>query len=148
MSLSQILDKRYFCAYRHHPKWHFKAKSVKNTPLKFCWEYFWNIFSQNLDHFWPFSPIMTYFDQIDPINDTFDQSYVNKPDWNHFWDSFKKKIFSSHLKMLTYDVILATKWPNFYHFHQWPILTKLTPLMTLLTKFMYINLTEIIFKIF
>ena len=23
---------------------------------------------------------MTYFDQIDPINDIFDQSYVNKPD--------------------------------------------------------------------
>ena len=25
---------------------------------------------------------MTYFDQIDPINDIFDQSYVNKPDWH------------------------------------------------------------------
>ena len=27
---------------------------------------------------------MTYFDQIDPINDTFDQIYVHKPDWNNF----------------------------------------------------------------
>ena len=23
---------------------------------------------------------MTYFDQIDPINDIFDQRYINKPD--------------------------------------------------------------------
>ena len=38
--------------------------------------------------FWPpklrefgaFSPKMTYFDQIDPINDIFDQIYVHKPD--------------------------------------------------------------------
>ena len=26
------------------------------------------------------SPKITYFDQIDPINDTFDQIYVHKPD--------------------------------------------------------------------
>ena len=30
-----------------------------------------------ITRFWPFSPIMTYFDQIDPINDTFDQIYVH-----------------------------------------------------------------------
>ena len=30
--------------------------------------------------FGTFSPKMTYFDQIDPINDTFDQIYVHKPD--------------------------------------------------------------------
>ena len=34
--------------------------------------------------FGPFSPKMTYFDQIAPINDTFDQIYVHKPDWNNF----------------------------------------------------------------
>ena len=34
--------------------------------------------------FGPFSPKMTYFDQMDPINDTFDQIYVHKPDWNNF----------------------------------------------------------------
>ena len=33
--------------------------------------------------FWPFSPKMTYFDQIDSINDVFVQSYVNKPDWHN-----------------------------------------------------------------
>ena len=33
---------------------------------------------------WPFSPKMTYFDQIDPINDIFDQIYVHKPEWNKF----------------------------------------------------------------
>ena len=27
---------------------------------------------------------MTYFDQIDPINDIFDQSFANKLDWNKF----------------------------------------------------------------
>ena len=26
---------------------------------------------------------MTYFDQIDRINNIFDQSYVNKPDWHN-----------------------------------------------------------------
>ena len=35
-------------------------------------------------HFWPFSPKMTYFDQIDTINDTFYQIYNHKPDWNNF----------------------------------------------------------------
>ena len=29
-----------------------------------------------------FSPKMTYFDQIDTINDYFDQIYVHKPDMN------------------------------------------------------------------
>ena len=37
---------------------------------------------------------MAYFDQIEPINDIFDHSYVNKSDQNNFWDSFKKNIFS------------------------------------------------------
>ena len=41
---------------------------------------------------------------------------------------------------------LPPKWLNVNHFHQkWPILTKLTPLMTILNNFMSINLTEIIF---
>ena len=33
---------------------------------------------------WPSSPKMTYFAQIDPINYTFDQIYVHKPEWNNF----------------------------------------------------------------
>ena len=32
------------------------------------------------EDFGPFSPKITYFDQIDPINDTFDPIYVHKPD--------------------------------------------------------------------
>ena len=34
--------------------------------------------------FSPFSPKMTYFDQIDTINGTFDQIDDHKPDWNNF----------------------------------------------------------------
>ena len=33
---------------------------------------------------WPFSPKMTYFDQIYAINDIFDQISIPKPDWNNF----------------------------------------------------------------
>ena len=36
---------------------------------------------------------MTYFVQIDPINDTFDQIYVHKPEWNNFFKLLDKKIF-------------------------------------------------------
>ena len=32
---------------------------------------------------------MTYFDQIGPINDIFDQSYVNKPDLHNFSKFFE-----------------------------------------------------------
>ena len=38
---------------------------------------------------------MTYFDQIDPIHDTFDQIYVHKPDWNNFKKLLEKKIFDN-----------------------------------------------------
>ena len=41
---------------------------------------------------------MTYFDQMDPINDIFDQSHVQKYD------------------ILTYDVILAPKMAQFRQF--------------------------------
>ena len=37
-----------------------------------------------MSEFGTFSLKMTYFDQIDPINDYFDQIYVYKPDWNNF----------------------------------------------------------------
>ena len=54
-------------------------------------------------HFWPFSPKMTYFDQIDTINDTFDQIYIHKPDWNKFLKTFREKII----------------WPLSPNFHLW-----------------------------
>ena len=34
------------------------------------------ILAPKMSEFWTFSPKMTYFDQIDPINDIFDQIYV------------------------------------------------------------------------
>ena len=52
---------------------------------------------------------MAHFDQIDTINDIFDQIYVHKPDWNNFY-KFLEKILSHHFpKILRYDVILAPK---------------------------------------
>ena len=57
---------------------------------------------------WPFSPKMTYFDQIDPINDILDQNYAHKPDWNNL-KLLGKKLFDHFTKILTYAVILAPK---------------------------------------
>ena len=36
-----------------------------------------------MSEFGTFSRKMTYFDQIDSINDYFDQIYVQKPEWNN-----------------------------------------------------------------
>ena len=53
---------------------------------------------------------MTYFDQIDPINYIFDQSYVNKPDL-HNVSKFLEENFVDHFpQILTYDVILGHFW--------------------------------------
>ena len=97
----------------------------------------------------PFWPKMSYFDQIDPINGIFDQTYVHKPDWNNFFKLLERNILPNFPKFWHMVLFRHPKWPNLGHFHQkWPILTKLTPLITLLTKFMSINMTEIIFKNF
>ena len=42
------------------------------------------ILAPKMTKFLPFSPKMTYFDQIDPINDMFEQRYINKPYFNNF----------------------------------------------------------------
>ena len=89
-----------------------------------------------------------YFDQTEPINDIFNHSYVKKSDWNKFWDSIKKNIFVPpnnldlwrHIGPPNYPILIIFTendlvWPN------WP------PLMTLMTKVMVINMTEIIFVI-
>ena len=34
---------------------------------------------------------MTYFDQIDPINEISDQISLNKPDWNNFYKLLVEK---------------------------------------------------------
>ena len=94
----------------------------------------------NFDHF---HQKMTYFDQTDPINDILTKfMYINLTEII-FWNIFRKNFWplSLNFGLRRY---FAPKWPNFDHFHQkWPILT---PLMTFLTKFMSINLTEIIFR--
>ena len=56
---------------------------------------------------------MTYFDQIDPINDIFDQIYVHKPDWNNFLKLLEMKFFDHIHQILTYYVILAPKMSQF-----------------------------------
>ena len=38
------------------------------------------ILAPKMSEFWTFSPKMTLFDQIDTINEIFDQNYVHKPD--------------------------------------------------------------------
>ena len=85
----------YFVAF-HPPNDIFKQSRQLTPPLKFLlriFYYFFFIFHKMLTYdvilapkmsqFWPFPPKMTYFDQIDPINVIFDQSYVNKPDWRN-----------------------------------------------------------------
>ena len=66
---------------------------------------------------WPFSPKMTYFDQIYPINDILDQLYADKHDLNNFYKLLGKKLFEQFPKILTYAFILAPKCQNFGHFH-------------------------------
>ena len=68
---------------------------------------------------------MTYFDQIDPINDIFDQIYVHKPDSNNFYKLLEIKFFDQFHQIFTYDVILAPKMtqfgpfsPKMTYFHQ------------------------------
>ena len=56
---------------------------------------------------------MTYFDQIDTINDTFAQIYLHKADWNNFSIHLREKIFDRFPQILTYDVILAPKITQF-----------------------------------
>ena len=90
----------------------------------------YDMFAHKMTQFWAFSPKMTYFDQIDSINDSIDKFYDNKPDWNNFWDCFRLKIFTSLAKLLTYDVILALKMTQF-----WPFSRK----MRCLEKMTYIS---------
>ena len=103
-------------------------------------------------HFEPFSPKMTYFDQIDPINDIFDQIFVHKPDWNNFEKLFGKKLFYHFPTFWHMTSFWPPKWlkfdqsPKITYFHvKLPISTKFNPLMTYLTTVMLINVTPIIY---
>ena len=86
---------------------------------------------------------MTYFGQIDPINDIFDQIYVHKLHWNNFYKLLEKIMLTYWPKFWLMTSFLPPKWPYFAHFHQkCPILIKSTPLMTFLTKFIPMNLSK------
>ena len=63
---------------------------------------------------------MAYFDQIDPINDTFDQIYVHKPDLNNFKKLLQKKYLTSFPKFWP----VAPFWPKMTQF--WPFSPKMT----------------------
>ena len=75
---------------------------------------------------------MTYFDQIDAINDNFDQFYVHKPDWNNFYKHFEKFF-----------------WPLSLNFGLWrnfgPKMTKFWPFSTKMTYFDQIDPINAIF---
>ena len=61
---------------------------------------------------------MTYFDQIDLINDIFDQNYLHKPDRNNFSKLLVKNFVDHFPQVLTYGVILPPICLNFEYFHQ------------------------------
>ena len=110
---------------------------------------FWRPKYAKMTRFWPFSPKMTDFHQIGPINYMFDQIYVHKADWNIFLETFREKLFYHFPQILTYDVILATKMTQFWPFSpKMSYFDQIDPINDTLTKFMSINLTEIIFKKF
>ena len=72
------------------------------------------IVTPKMSLFLPFSPKMTYFDQIDPSNDIFYQSYAIKPEWNNFSKFLvNKNVFDHFPQILTYDVILTPKMSLF-----------------------------------
>ena len=80
--INGIFDKIYV----HKPDWNnfyelLKIKFFDKFPKILTYGV---ILAPKMTQFGPFSPTMTYFDQIDPINGIFNQIYVHKPDWNNF----------------------------------------------------------------
>ena len=99
----------------------------------------------NFDHFhqiWhiltKLTPLMTFLTKLLSVN------------LDLFLETFREKIFEQFLQILTYDVILAPKYAKMTLFWPYspkiPILTKWTPLMIFVSKFMSINRTEINFR--
>ena len=80
--IKDIFDKIYV----HKPDWNNFSKLL----VKKLFDHFPQILTHGvilapkMSEFWSFSPKMTYFDQIDPINVIFGKNYVHKPDWNNF----------------------------------------------------------------
>ena len=59
---------------------------------------------------------MSYFYQMDPIKDFFDQIYVHKPEWNKFSKHLENKFFDQFPQVLTYDVIFGAKMTQYWQF--------------------------------
>ena len=114
------------------------------------------ILELKMTQLWPFSPKMSCFDlklafltQLNPLM-TFLTTYklinLTKTTYRQIYIvTFHHKIYPRRHFCPQND----PKWHNFDNFHQgWPILFKLTTLMTFLTKFISINLKEKIVRNF
>ena len=72
--------------YVHKPDWNNFLDIFRENMVWILSQNFdiWGHFGPKNDPILPCSPKMTYFDQIDPINDIFDQVYIHKSDWTNF----------------------------------------------------------------
>ena len=121
LNLTEIILKKLLENFSYH--------FLQNFDL---WHHFGPQNDPILTSFWPILSKLTLSIRI------LTQIHVHKPNWKNF------KTFGG-----IFWPFWPLIWPNFDHFDQkLPFLSKFTPLMTLLTKFMSINLTEIIFKTF
>ena len=103
------------------------------------WPYF--------DHFWQKWPILTKFTPLMTFLTRFMSINLTEIIFRNFWEKIIWPISPNFDTWRHFGTQNMPKWPDFEHFHQkWPILTKLAPLITYLTKFLSINLTEIIFR--
>ena len=112
---------------------------LKSTKTIFFWNY-GDIFVPNImiqnDPILTIFTKKTYFDQIDPINYIFDQTFIDKPDWNNFYKLLGKKFFDHFSQILAYEVILA------------PEICQNEPILTIFTKMTYFEQIEHINDIF
>ena len=107
-----------------------------------------------MTQFWPFSPKMRYLDlkwpiltKLNPLMTFLTTVKLINLAKTTFATVLRKKYFLLTPKIRPTTSFLPPKWTKFYHFCQkWPNLTKLTPLMIVLTNVMIKNVTEIIFE--
>ena len=81
-AINDIFDQ----VYVHKPVWNnfYKHLEINLADIFPKISTYAVIFTPKIEGIWDIFRKMTYFDQIDPINDYFDQIYVHKPDWNNF----------------------------------------------------------------
>ena len=124
----------------------FLAKIINGNPnQKKCLDHIGkkkiSFFAQILTYYVILSPKWRYFENLPlkltiltnltPLLTFLVKIIKSNPPWNNISKFFGKIFFDHPLPILTYDVILAQKWPKMALFHpKWPILTVLTPWMT------------------